>query len=288
MNNLKYVVIFLLTVIFLTSCYEEIDLELDPFEPELVVEAYINQHFPMLNYVILTRTLDFYNPDLDAAYVPGARVSILEGGSIKNDPVWDESTRIYLQEIELSLEGGELMRLYFDISFQMQPQTGKWYKLEVQTEEETVTAITSIPELVEIDSVSYRFVETENDTDQFRVTLHYQEPLEFGNFYRQMYYINVDLPLAWGRLNSDFIYSDEYFNGEYRNFIYYNNFASGDTVHFFLNSIDKSSYTYWVDFSRAMNNGGPFAAPIIPESNVNGGRGVFTGMAVSYKKLIIE
>lgn len=286
MKQLQYILCGLVLIVGFSACEKEIDVALPPAENEVVVEAYINQLDPLFNYVILTRSVDYFNPNLDAITISNAQVFITEGLANGNDTVWDDANKKQMVEIAPDSIPG----IYFNLG--LTGKLGHVYKLEIETDGKFIFAVTEIPELVPLDSLTSSFtVNPVNDKDTgYFMTIHFGEPVETGNNYRFLYKVGADsLFFGWGAINEeDGVFNDDIINGVYRRFTFGDRFKFNDTVNFYLASINREGYNFWESYSEARNNGGPFATPVQLKSNVQGGIGSFTGKAVSRKRLIFR
>ncbi len=282
-NSIQHTALALLSCLILaSSCEEPIDLDLPPAPRELVVEAYINDRSPLMNYVILTHTVDYFDPDLSLPSVSGARVTITEGEVSGNDTSW--LTAWTLQEIAPDTLPG----VYFNPF--VSGTAGKVYRLNIEAEGKALRAVTSIPEPIAIDSVNIRMEYNQQDTSGF-MTIYFFDPPQRGNNYRMMYKLGGDsIVPSWGSVNTgDVIRDDEFINGETWDFRYSREFDYGDTIHYFLNTMDRPSYLFWDSyFGLRGNSGNPFATPVKLNSTVEGGIGCFTGFGVSYRWIKIE
>lgn len=286
MNPLKYIIIVAIALIGFTSCEKEIDVELPTAESQIVVEAYINQLNPLFNYVILTRTVDYFNPNLSAIGVSGAQVYITEGQLNGTDTIWDVANKKQMVEIAPDSIPG----IYFNLG--LTGNIGYVYKLEINAEGKYIHGVTTIPQLVTLDSITSSFrVNPDNNKDTgYFMTVHFLESTQTGNNYRYMYKIGADTSyFGWGSIDDEYgVFNDDIINGVYRSFTFGRRFGFNDTVHFYLNSIDRPAFNFWDSYDDARFNGGPFATPVQLKSTVKGGIGSFTGMAVSYKRIIFK
>ncbi len=286
MRNLKHIISILIIAITLVSCEKEIDVPLPPTESEIVVEAYINQLDPLFNYVVLTRSVDYFNPQLDAIAVSNAQVFITEGLVNGTDTVWDDANKKQLVEVAQDTIPG----IYFNIN--LVGRIGYVYRLEINADGKYIHGVTSIPALVPLDSLTSSFrVNPVNDKDTgYFMTIHFDEPVETGNNYRYLFKVGGDtISFGWGSINDeDGAFNDEIVNGVYRSFTFGDRFKFNDTVSFYLTSIDRPAFNFWDSYSQARSNGGPFATPVQLKSNINGAIGSFTGKAVSRKRLIFK
>jgi len=274
------VFVWLISTLF--ACEKPIDIDLPPAPEELVVEAYINDRSPFLNYVILTHTVDYFNPDLSLPAVHNADVQISEGQVNSTDTNW--ITTWTLQEIAPDTLPG----IYFNPVVQGRP--GYVYRLAIKARGKSLRAVTTIPTPRTIDSVSIRIELSPSDTVGF-MTIHFFDPPKRGDNYRFMYKLGGDSIIpSWGSINtSDALRDDEFINGEPRQFRYSRELDYGDTVHYFLNTLDRNSYLFWDSyFELRGNSGNPFATPVKLRSTVEGGIGCFTGYGVTYRRFEIR
>lgn len=279
-------IISAIAAITFSSCEKEIEVNLPAAESQVVVEAYINDANPLFNYVILSRTVDYFNPNLSVLSVKGATVHITEGTVTGTDTVWDIANRKPMIE----LLPDSIPGVYFNPA--LTGKQGKVYKLEILADNKYIYGVTTIPQLVPLDSLTTRYEvnpANKNDTGYF-MTIHFMEPVPKGNNYRYLYRIGSDSAyFGWGSINDDDdVFNDDVINGVYRRFTFGRRFKYSDTVHFYLCSIDRPAYNFWDSYEQARSNGGPFATPVQLKSTVQGAIGSFTGKAVSYKRLILK
>lgn len=280
MKNTLKIVLLLLGVVTLFSCEEEIDVDIPGNANSLVVEAYINDRFPALNYVILTRSVDYFSAAGGYVPVKDAQVFITEGTINGVDTSWDVSTRKQLLEVRTDTVRG----FYMDPAQQLLGKQNHVYLLEITSDGKSVRGTTSIPALVPLDSMTYT-----RERREATITLHYNEPVAINNNYFIIYRNGSDSTIrTWGFHTGAFTFSDDFINGEYRRQTLFNKFNAGDTVNLWMSSIDRLSNNFWESFDDANRNGGPFATPVTVESNITGGIGCFTGMSTDYKRVVIR
>lgn len=292
MKQLLNYLILSLSMLILASCEKEITVDLPPAKPFLVVEASINQQFPNLNYVYLSRSVDYFNPDLSLNGVRNALVYIIPGTIVGGDTIWNDSARIQMVDIN-TIPGVDLLLpgfsgIYFNLF--IQPQVGVPYKLEITTtDNERVVGYTSIPKVIEIDTVFWRqeFDTQEGDTDMY-VTFEFTDGPEQNNYRLAIQNGFNPYLLGWGSASQFRTFDDVFLNDGVRPYSFFRPFDFGDTLSLYLTSIGRKEYLFWESFSRAANNGGPFATPISVKSNIEGGIGSFTGYGVSFRSVIIR
>jgi hypothetical protein len=280
MKNTLKIVLLLLGVVALFSCEEEIEVDIPGNANSLVVEAYINDRYPELNYVILTRSVDYFSAAGGYVPVKDAQVFVTEGTVNGADTSWDISTRKQLVEVRTDTVRG----FYMDPAQQLLGKQNHVYLLEITSDGKSVRGTTSIPALVPLDSMTYT-----RERREATITLHYNEPVAINNNYFIIYRNGSDSTIrTWGFHSGAFTFSDDFINGEYRRQTLFTKFNAGDTVNLWMSSIDRLSYNFWESFDDANRNGGPFATPVTVESNITGGIGCFTGMATDYKRVVIR
>lgn len=285
----------------LISCRKTIDLDIPTDVPQaIVVEGYVNQQFPQLNYVILSRTAHYLDPDTNRKSVRNALVFVTEGTENPDGTInWNEATRkrwIEITDTRYVTPGFE--GFYADSTLLADPtqaflgKEAHHYRLEVQAEGKSVTATTYIPQVVSLDSITYQIKTNPlNDKKFGQITVHYGDPAEFGNRYISMYDSSGYAYLkGWGSVVDMRIQNDESINGVYRDEIRFTRFTIGDTVNYYLNSISQPSYNFWEQVNQQSGGPNPFTGnvPIPFTVNADGFIGGFTGMAVSHKRIIIK
>src|SRR5688500_6879349 len=86
-------------IVAFTSCERDFDIDIKENEPQLIVEAYINNELPSYNYVILGRSQGYYDEGFENVPVTGATVFITEGTLGANNVYnWDAATKKQLKE----------------------------------------------------------------------------------------------------------------------------------------------------------------------------------------------
>lgn len=269
-----------------SSCEKEIDINVPATEQQIVVEAYINDYNPLLNYCILSRTVDYFNPDLSLATVSGAEIFVTEGEISGSDTLWNTNNRRQWREVLPELAPG----LYSDLS--TLGKSGHAYKIEIWADNKYIIGTTTIPQKVPIDSITFTYRLKNNagqpDTSAF-MSIHFFDPPELGNAYHALYRVTPDSFIAlWGDLgDGNFPFTDDFLNGASRSLNYSRTFRVGERVHYFFNSIDRRAYNFWDSYNTVRSNGGPFATPANLKSTVSNAIGSFTGYGVVYRQFLI-
>lgn len=296
-------ILFFFVVSLFASCEKDFDIGIKANQSQLVVEGYINNELPEYNYVVLSRSMDYYNPDFQSTAVTGALVTITEGSLINdNSYSWDPDTKVQLIEANLpQIPSNFRQGVYFDprlvtdSSNALKGVAGKHYLLEIEAEGKYYSAIASLLPAVLLDSLTcgYSFADTDDDNkEKARITVHYQDPDTLGN--AQLFYWrhkNNRTHFGWGGMSSNWRTNgkDDLTNGEYMRITHNNAFDLGDTVDYYLSSVTRDVYDFWESFRNARNNDGPFSTPVTILNKINGVNvtGCFSGMSISRKTTIV-
>lgn len=281
----------ILLVAFLSSCEKEIKVDLPPGKQSIVVEASINQLFPNLNYVYISRTVDYFNPDLTLNGVRNALVYITPGTINGNDTIYNEADRVQLFDIN-DIEGVDSLLIgFYGIYFNplLVAEVGTPYLLDITAEGQRIIGKTTIPKVTEIDTVYYRqeIDNAEGDTDMF-VTFEFTDGPEQNNYKLFGYEGFNPFLIGWGTADFGREFDDQFVNNGKRPYSFFFPFDYGDTLNLYLTSIGRIEYIFWETFDDARRNGGPFATPAEAKSNITGAIGSFTGYGVSYRRVILR
>jgi hypothetical protein len=308
MRTVKRYRFFFITalVVSFMSCERNFDIQLEENEPQLVVEAYINNELPLFNYVILGRSQGYYENGFENLPVTGATVSITEGTLTDNNVYsWNQATKKRLKEGKLPQYGNTLLPgVYFDsVLSTNQPNRalkgtpGKHYLLEIESGGKRYSAITQLLPVVPVDSLTsgYHYIDNDDDSTltKARITVHYQDPDTVGNtqlhYWRHGYDLDV---FGWGGLGANRFTpgTDELVNGQYIRLTHSNGFLLKDSVNYFLVSVERKVYNFWDSFNKARSNNGPFSTPVKLLNTIDGDNviGCFSGFSVSQKSIIVK
>jgi hypothetical protein len=281
-HKIQFVAIAILLLLSLASCEKEIDIDLPPSKEEIVVEASINQLTSTLNYVIISKTIDYFKPDLSLNSIRGAKVFITEGNIIGNDTVFNVTDRQAFIDILDTLAPGVYVNPFF------QGKAEKPYLLEIDMPDGSkITGRTYIPKPLTIDSSSFWFERVNNDTNAYFYMDWFDGP-EQNNYRFAMLNRYDSIFTGWGIADRFYTFDDERINNQRRPFQMLNPFKYGDTVHIYMAQIGRQEYLFWDSFRNAANNGGPFSTPVAVKSNITGAIGSFTGYGITYKRFLLR
>ena len=291
MNKKFFAAGFILLVVscILFSCERDITVDLPEAEQKIVVEGYIEQGQKAV--VMLTKSASFFAP-VDSASLASYLVL---------DALVTVSDGITTDTLSLTIDTSYYVPILYK-SHSLIGQVGKTYSLKIVAEGKTLTAVTTIPQLVPLDSVWFKIQEG-RDTLGY-AWAHLTDPDTIGNCYR------------WfaKRLHKDkhfltppgSVFEDKFFNGKSFDFAYNrgtepnsdaeddNNdergyFKIGDTIAIKFCSIDRAHFEFWRKTDVQINsNGNPFGSPAPIPTNITGGLGIWGGYAASYDTIIAQ
>lgn len=291
-----------LLLLCLLSCEKDFDIEVKENAPMLVVEGYINNELVQYNYVVLSRSQNYYAPDFQSIAVGGAEVSVTEGAMQPDRSYnWDARSRTILKETEnKNIPPNFRKGVYFDPraltdpSHALMGRPGKYYLLEISVDGEKYSAVTTVLPVIKIDSLTsgFRFIDKEDENkEKARITIHYKDPDTIGN--RQIFYRRVPenrSNFGWGGLlmGRSSIGTDDLSNGQYIRLTQPYGYPIGDTVQYYLASVDRTVYNFWDSFNKARNDEGPFSTPASLLNTINGNNvtGCFSGFSISTKTTV--
>jgi hypothetical protein len=250
-----------------TSCEKIIDVNLDTAEKKYVVEGVITNQ-PGTCTVLISQTKDF-SADNTFAGVSGASVQITEQGGTTTGLI-ETSAGVY-QATALS------------------GTSGKTYELSVIVNGQTFTAASTMPSVVNMDSI---FLTDDNVRGNTRklVSVQYKDPAVTGNNYRFIQYVNGL------KEQQIFIRNDDLTNGNtsitplryLRSDEDDNDIKRGDQITVDMLCIDAAVYKYWYSLDRSATGGGQMSAtPANPVTNITGGAlGYFSAHTLQRKTMV--
>ncbi len=264
---MRTILIFLSLTILLTSCQDVIEIDLDYMKPKLVIEGVIND-FDHQCIVKLSKTTDYFNRETNPT-VSDAVITLTDNAG----------TIVNLNETEPGIYLGE--------SVQAKPNIN--YILNINSEGNEYVAKATIPQKVNIDSLTYRYnPESIFYEVGYVVSCHFSDPEEFRNFYRLKTYNISDRTKA---KNIGDIYNDDLFNGNKVDLPWsYNVYQQFDTVVVELYTLDVQTYDYYKTLFQI--SGGSkmmsMTTPANPNTNINNGAlGYFGAYTISRDTIII-
>jgi hypothetical protein len=317
-----YFLILTLTVAFsIYSCEKEYIPE-DVFDnPELVVEGYIEYGDSALPpYVILTKSFPYTSTlsadKLNELFVHNATVKVSDGNTeiqlteiCLNTIAAIDTALAQMVAQSIGLGDVDITQLnycvYVDLaaflgSSPLIPTVGKTYDLLIIAEGDTIRSQTTIPPLVELDSVFYvnhpdfpqndSLVELRGTLSDFAGRQDYYRVFTKRNNEPRYALIGgsvIDDSVFEGRQSFEFpIQRGQSITQEFdpNTFGY---FWRGDTAVVRFSNIDYRHFRFWETLEFNLGTQGPFSTYVRVESNIQGGLGVWGGISFKDYKIII-
>ncbi len=161
---------------------------------------------------------------------------------------------------------------------------GNTYTLHVSAEGKQYTAVSTMPQPVNLDSVTIEKTRIFNNTNISAVA-NFQDPAGLGNYYQFTEYLNGV------RLPETFVLEDRLSDGKYISRSLYDStdLKIGDNVLVKMYCIDANVYSYFLTYTQVTNNDNQSASPANPNSNIsNGALGYFSAHTTRSKEVIVH
>lgn len=261
----KLIYLFVLSLVAF-GCEKVIDVDLNESEPAIVIEGNLSKNEGILE-VKISKTASYFSnqtmPKVEDAAV------ILENGPGFQLQAEETEQGIYrLNDLPL--------------------KTNAVYRLTVRAEGKEYTAVSQLPPLVKIDSLSYEYQQEQVFFEGgYRILLYFTDPGGEDNYYRVKLYRNGE---RFDDVDDLIIFDDSSLDGKniqvrLRGQL----FETGDTVKVELLSIDKNAWDYFSSLREVANLNPGSPSPANPLSNLsNGALGYFSAWTSSTSQLIIS
>jgi hypothetical protein len=268
MKKIKNIILFFAMLFIASSCTKVIDVDLNDANPRIVIDGSMN---------ILDSNNRF------------ARVKVQWTGSYysSNDFTAINGAKLYLKSPD-----GQVHNLVNTIDgVYMSTDSIKGtsldnFELSGNIEGVDFTAISSMPNMVRIDSVlAINLPFGPPNPDQFLTPVVFFNDLpNEKNYYRYRITVNNFY------VNELFYQADDGQDGKQMMFPFFNvPVFPDDTITIQLLSIDKEAYEYYKVLDQNIGGGGFSAAPGNPNTNIKGDAiGVFTAQTVSERTFVVE
>lgn len=262
-SSIKIFFLAIFAILWLSSCEDVIEMELNNTEPIVVIEAKLyDQILPAT--VMLTQTMDFFGaPEL--VFINDAKVSITD----------NKGKKTLFTESESGIYTAEMFGL-----------KGMKYFLQVEVNGITYSAEALMPEPVKVDSLNYEYFTGPfgGEYQGYQVSAFVTDKPETQDFAQFTVYKNSE------RINSFYLYNDLYTNGNQLKYpIFDQLFEKNDTVVIQMSSCDKGVYDYLYTMSNIAGNGFYSGTPYNPNTNLsNGALGYFGVFSLSGGFIIIQ
>lgn len=257
-------------LIAFVSCDKVIEVELPTYEPELVLEMYLEDGQPLR--CLLIESLPYTDTAINKP-VNNALVIFSDGAG--NDT------------LSYKINQDRITGRYFNYFHprRITADSNKTYSLTVIGKTKRISSKTKFTQrITNIDSLIVK--ESVNEADSFSVGLTISDPADKSNYYRFLIGKTINF---FGSDPTDFRVSDVSFNGKPYSFFSEADFARNDTVTIRIYSLHKEHYEYLESMGNARrSNFNPFSQPSRIKSNVDGGLGIFTSITYNERKVIIR
>lgn len=264
---MKQIILFFSLIILLSACNRE-DFSDIPYDTRIVVEGWIEQgdvaRVLLMRSVPLTASI---NPGNYLKYVIRSATVIVSDGEI-SDTLKLKSSSVHLPP-------------YIYVGGKIIGEEGKSYTLTVKYLDTTLTAESTIPPSVAINSINYH---KENPTDTVGwLSINFTDPVERQNYYQIATCVDnsddIFVPALYGILdNKSFTSSNIEFNITRGITIFpetnlESHFYDGDYVHVKLRTMSKEGFDFWNSWQYEIINS---QNPIFPankslKGNIKGG-----------------
>ena len=254
-------------VVLLASCEDIIEVELDSIPPKMVIEGTINDLDPKVK-IKLSTTSDYFKPGKNSN-ITDAMVSISDEHG--NTTSFEEAAPgIFLSNSCLGI-------------------ANTTYTLEVLTGEEYYEAVCSMPNRVDIDSISFEPAPSYMDFEEnaFQVSCYFQDPVGIDNYYRMKAFVKGD-ELSGDR--SKLVFNDDFVDGNEVTVPWESDgFYPMDTVVVELQTLDLATYDYYRTLFSILEGGLGSPNPANPETNLsNDALGYFGACTISRDTIVIQ
>jgi len=288
-------------IISLIQCEKDITVNLPRPANKFVVEGFIEQGEPP--YVVLTRNSAYFDPidstSLFRMIIPDATVTVTDG--LITDTLKFKLTQVfpYFRYVGKNIVG----------------EAGKTYTLKITKADTIVTAVTTIPSPIAIDSLVFKPEKRWEGDSVGYVWFYFSDPDTIGNYYRtftKTFGLDSTFVHPWAS-----ILFDDFVNGQHVEYPIYRGhqsaqgaasadndneeeeeedenrvpdylFRRGQRMVMKLCTIDRAHFKFWQSFQQNRSNS-PFSAPSQINSNIQGaGIGIWGGYGVALDTLYIE
>jgi hypothetical protein len=314
----KILLPLLLLALLAPACTKEITVDLPRTDAKLVVEGVIEKGLPPI--VILTRTQNFFDPtDLNSIagiFVTDAQITVSDGSNTATleEVACEGLTQEQLEQVAL-LTGIDPVLLanisvYSLLDNSMVGEYGRTYTLNVLGDGKSCSSITTIPQVVALDSLWWRLAQQNPDDDSSGYAwTRLSDPDTLGNGYRWMarrIYSTDPEAVPDTRfiapLGSTFI--DKYINGLSFDFFAvrgrspFTDNSDDETAGFFLRGdsvivkfvhMGEKEADFYITYDNNVASAGDlFSTPANVRTNITGGLGIWAGWAPYIDTLVCE
>jgi hypothetical protein len=302
--------ILLLSVFFFIACEKEFSPDLSNDSNDIVVEGYIEAgRDASPAYVILTKSIPFFREWKNGGtlFEKEAEVWVSNGkDSVRLQSFcWKDLTPEFKKQAAQtfgfntdSISQDFDFCIYIDLAQKIKGEVGKTYSLRVKTKDgKTLSATTSIPRTVPIDSALFIKPPGINENDSMAQMRAFVKDPKGPDFYRYFTSVNGSNYESGGTSVSD----DAFFDGINTKFNLFKSerrdsdtepalwglWKRGDTISIKFCTIDKAHFEFWNTLEYNANSGGPFSSYSRVKHNITGGLGIWGGYNATYLDTIV-
>ena len=252
-------------LLLLCSCQKVVTLKLNNAPPQLIIEGNVTDGLQP-DTVKIMRSVNFY-ADNSFPTVSGAAVTISDNAGV-TDHLTEASPGVY-------------------ITHTLRGKPGNTYNLSVVVNDSTYTAASTMPQVVPLDSVTFRSSNRFNRS-QINAVANFQDPPGVKNYYRFQEYIN-GTPFT----KDIFVFDDRLSDGKYIEYeldmdsIY---LYAGDQLKVDMYCVEQKDFDYFFQLLRSAGTGtfNTNASPANPSTNIsNGAYGYFSAHTVRSKTVAV-
>jgi hypothetical protein len=305
--HLLYLIIF--AAFFFGACEEVFIPDDSNYQSKIVVESYIEKSSEGLPvYLILTRTIGFFG-NIDA--------TVIENLFVKADSVLIIADNEEISLMDLCLSDlppearTEILKrfgfdpdsvnlnfcIYTDLSGKFQPKEGSSYDLKIIINDTVLSARTSIPKLIPLDSIWFEPVPGIMIDSFVQMICSIRDVAGENNFYRYFTGTSEGALIAnFSSVTDDFLFDGQEFQfplqkaeppgTPFSDTLGY--FRIGDTVRVKWCNLDKDHFEFWNTLEVSRTRQGPFSSYLRVKTNINGGLGIFGGQNCEYYTILVK
>jgi hypothetical protein len=255
---MKNFVVISIILFVSTSCEKEIDVDLNAADPQVVIDGAItNAAGPY--FVRLSETVNFSDNN-SFPPITGATVRISDDlGTVDN-----------LQEVSPGLYQTNIT----------EGVPGRTYYLDVQIGDQHYQATSTMPPVVDLDSIRFTPFSNPLDDDTYATVPVFTDPATRGNNYRFILTVNNEVDGAYivfnDNVNNGLVNERPVFSSDLE-------ITLGDVVTVEMRCLDYASYLYFYALSQISGDGpGGGTTPANPPNNITGDEalGIFSAYTV--------
>lgn len=236
------------------SCHKIVTLKLNTAPAQIVIQGEITDLAGPYS-VTINQTVGFY-ADNSFPAVSGAVVKISDNKGI-TDSLTETSPGVYTTHV-------------------LQGEPGNTYNLSVSAQNQNYTAVSTMPAIIPLDSVTFEAT-SGFGKNRINAVVNFQDPPGVQNYYQFLEYINGQL-----FTKQIFVFEDRLSDGKYISnqlFTDSSYLTNGDNLEVKMYCIDVNVYNYFYQLEQSSGNGAfnTTASPANPVSNIsNGAIGYFS------------